>query len=98
MPITGEPQTIEVCIDCVTLLANGEVTDSLGEDITFEHAAKVERTWGTARLTLGSVDEEEREPWFSSLPCKGCGTALAGDRTYATAWVALAPEEVAGAQ
>jgi hypothetical protein len=81
---TEETTEIEVCVDCASLLANGEVFDSLGEDTTFEHAAKIEREWGTARLVLAGKEGEA--PWFADRSCEGCGTTLAGDRMKAVAF------------
>jgi len=87
--ITGTPTTLHVCVDCLMLLANGEVFDAHGDDITAQHAAKIDAIWGDTELTLGHVDAEEEsdaEPWFSWQPCDGCGSTLGGDREYATAW------------
>lgn len=81
---TEETTQIEVCTDCASLLAHAEVFDSLGEDITSDHANKVEAVWGNARLVLSGAEGEE--PWFADRSCDGCGTRLAGDRTHATAF------------
>lgn len=93
MTHTEEPLTIDVCVDCASMLSSAEVFDSGGEDITFGHGQKMGALWNSTRLTLGSVnnvDDEDGDggkPWFSTHPCKGCGSTLGGDRTYATAWL-----------
>lgn len=90
MTTTTYPITIEICTDCVSLLANGEVTDSDGEDITEAHAALVNDQWYLTEITLGNVNEDpddyDVETWFSVQPCDMCGSVLGGDRQYATAW------------
>lgn len=68
--------TLEICVDCLFYLANGEVTDGEGNDITAAHGAAIASVWGDA----------ERDPWFSWSSCDGCGSTLGGDREYATAW------------
>lgn len=96
------PRGLEICIDCVSLLANGEVFDSEGNNIATEHAAAIEREWPDTEITLGRMHTEEclrfsdccehtdgpePEPWFSWSPCEACGSTLGGDREYATAWI-----------
>jgi hypothetical protein len=81
-------------------LANGEVTDSEGNDITHDHALEIEREWPGFEITLGRLqredetDEEfqanteiESEGWFSWYHCQGCGSRLGGQRYFATTWV-----------
>jgi hypothetical protein len=72
---------IEICVDCLTYLANGEVFDANGEDIAVNHAAKITGVWGDNFPTLGGDDAG-----FSWQSCDGCGTRLGGDRF--TAYVA----------
>jgi hypothetical protein len=91
---TASATTLAVCADCVSYLANGEVEDGMGHFITAEHAARMHAVWGEdfdiSLGALGKQDEEDEdgfiEPWFSWQPCDGCGSALGGDREYATAW------------
>lgn len=83
--------TLEVCVDCLFLLANGEVTDENGNDITEAHAAKVSAIWGDTEITLGRIapegeNDDEDHSWFSWQSCDCCGSTLGGDREYATAW------------
>ena len=90
---TSETYTLDVCVDCVQLIANGEVIDAEGEDIAGEHAERMEQQWPDAHLTLGATDCEhcpdehgqDCEPWFAWSPCDGCGSTLGGNRSHATA-------------
>lgn len=92
---TSNTVDLSVCVDCLFLLANGEVQDGEGNDITQEHAHKVRMLWSDTEITLGSLEcrycpTEENgdcESWFSYLPCNCCGSSLGGDRSHATAWV-----------
>ncbi len=94
------PVRISICVDCLMLLANGEVFDSEGNDISDSHAREIEREWPGIEITLGRVQEwdesdedfeagqeYESEGWFSWYRCQGCGSRLGGQRYYATAWV-----------
>lgn len=72
---------IEVCEDCVFLLANGEVTDGLGNDITEQHAEKVSTIWGSRYILI--YDGEDS--FFGWTECDGCGDKLGGTRYNATA-------------
>ena len=49
------PTTLEVCVDCLMLLANGEVSDADGNDITDRHAAAMHAVWGDTEITLGRL-------------------------------------------
>lgn len=94
-------QSISICVDCLFLLANGEVIDAEGEDITLDHRCDVRRLWGDVEITLGSLqgsvecscadptwsDYPSCEPRFSWSSCEGCGSSLGGDRVHATAWL-----------
>jgi hypothetical protein len=68
------------------LLANGEVIDAEGTEITGAHSTAMARLWPTEEITLGSLDGED-ELGFSWQDCDGCGSSLGGDRYAATAWV-----------
>jgi hypothetical protein len=105
MTTTSKRETadLSVCVDCVSYLANGEVSDpDTGENIATAHAAKIAAIWGDAfDITLGSLpcehcgskaretgdDVQDCEPWFSWHDCDGCGSTLGGDREHATAWI-----------
>ena len=54
-----EPTTLEVCVDCLMLLANGEVSDGVGNDITAAHAAKMRALWCDAVITLGRITPQQ---------------------------------------
>lgn len=79
---------ISVCVDCVMLLANGELTDPDGVDVASEHDAKIAAQWGDADITLGgfSDETEDADGWFSWSPCQGCGSQLGGSRFSAVVW------------
>lgn len=96
MKITDE-HTLRVCVDCLTLLANGEEPPECEPG---EHVAKMAR-WDGYSITLGwtaeeyarhdidSEDEEADHLGFSWRSCDGCGSNLGGDRFAATAWKAV---------
>jgi hypothetical protein len=80
------PFRIEICIDCVALLANGEVVDEEGNDIVDELQDHIGELWGDTEITLG-WDENDPEPWFSWSSCDCCGSTLGGNRQYAAVWL-----------
>ena len=71
---------IEICVDCLMVLANGEAYDDKGEDITESVVAHIEDMWDGARLLLGGSDQG-----FSWRDCEACGSRLGGDRFSAYA-------------
>jgi len=71
---------ISVCMDCIMLLANGEVCDGNGDDIADTVAAQIQGIWEDVRLIPGGDDLG-----FSWQDCQGCGTRLGGDRFEAFA-------------
>ena len=75
-------ETLDGCVDCLMLVANDEVTDGDGNDITAEHAALVMAYLGLPRVLthLAPACEEDCEGWFSYSRCDVCGTSLGGDR------------------
>ena len=75
-----ENQTdIVICIDCLFYLANG-----VEDNATLQAAKNMANLWGNAYLTINCP--EECDGHFSSHPCDGCGSHLAGDRHPAVAW------------
>lgn len=74
------PGEIEICQDCLFLLANGEGPDDVAESLA--------KRWPIGTITLGSPDRpnEYELEFFSTSPCDGCGSTLGGDRYYATGW------------
>lgn len=73
---------IVVCGDCLLLIANGELTDSDGNDIAEAHAAKITALWGDEKGSWHLVPacDENCDGEFSSSQCDGCGSTLGGDR------------------
>lgn len=98
---TEQPVSLEICVDCLFLLANGTVSDDQDDAADTAHAARMDAIWGEGtEITLGHLAEacpdcglnDDRqecdcEPWFSWSQCDGCGSTLGGDREHATAWV-----------
>lgn len=73
------PDEIEICQDCLFILANGEGPDDVAEALA--------KRWPVGTITLGRItDPDDPEGFFSSSPCDGCGSTLGGDRYYATGW------------
>jgi hypothetical protein len=70
-----DPIELSVCVDCVQLLANGEIND--GTDAAERCADGQLRVWGPElkHMTLGG-----EELGFSHESCNGCGNVLGGDR------------------
>ena len=73
------PGDVEICTDCLFLIANGEGPDDVAE--------RLAANWPVGTITLGrSGDTDDSEPWFSWQECDGCGSTLGGDRHAATGW------------
>lgn len=69
---------LALCEDCTFLVANDEATP--------EHRAKVNALW-----PLGYIVLEDKAPEdFSTRPCGGCGSNLAGTRHAAVVFDAAA--------
>ena len=97
-----EPSRLEVCVDCLQILANGDLGGVEEVRTTEEVVADMARVWGDllGQITLGRTQEEdeteeeyeeatesESEGWFSWSVCECCGSSLGGQRFYATAWL-----------
>ena len=79
---------LAVCGDCLSLLANGTVSDDLDGAADEAHAARMDAQWPDVEITLGSVEPTDNDGLgFSWSACQGCGSTLGGDRYAATAWV-----------
>ena len=97
MLASKSPVRLDACTDCAMFIANGEVTDGEGNDITAEVYRRIAMVWGDAEITLGvrrgecdycpTESGEDCEPWFSCSPCECCGSSLGGNREHATMWV-----------
>lgn len=70
---------IEVCIDCLMLLANGEISEE-SDHSAEEHAALMDRGWPSDEWELAIACPEDCEGSFSWRDCQGCGSRLGGDR------------------
>ena len=70
---------LNVCDDCASLVANGEVTgQEAARDITDAHAAKMVAKWGDQlRHMVLAGDSESSE---SEYECDGCGSTAWGSR------------------
>jgi hypothetical protein len=89
-----EMYRVELCADCVMMVANGEPG---GDPEAFDMAAwsaGVEHNWPSGEgwsLGSGWTDSgDETDTWFSWQPCEGCGSTLGGDREYGHAGRELA--------
>lgn len=80
-------EKMEACVDCVLYVANGEVTDAHGNDITDVMADRIADHLGTefAMCTLVVEYSESGDAWFSWSPCEICGSELGGDRLHVSA-------------
>lgn len=84
---TLTPTPIDICTDCLFVLANGAE-----DDAQTAAAERLADRWPgespvtTPAVTLGRMDGAETEPSFSWQPCEGCGSRLGGDRHPATGW------------
>ncbi len=102
-----EPHRLEICVDCLQILANGDLGGAEEDRTTEEVVADMVEVWGDllGQITLGRTQEEdeteeeyenstqsEDEGWFSMSSCEGCGSGLGGDRFYATAWLPIDEE------
>lgn len=89
--------SLNACTDCIMLLANGQVMDGEGNDITAEIGRRIAMLWGDAEITLGALRGEcdycptdenaDCEPWFTYSGCECCGSSLGGNRQHVTVWV-----------
>ena len=95
-----EPSPIQVCQDCLMVLANGENEYSTPEDEVI-HAEGIGKRLEGYEVTLGWTDYPNGNPGcehggtadcfcdllgFSWQQCDGCGSKLGGDRYAATIW------------
>lgn len=98
----------DICVDCLSFLANGEVWGADGEDIAAAHSTRMDLALGDGvDLTLGHLaghcewcraayldggESSCDSGGFSWSRCDGCGSALGGDRYPATLWIPLETE------
>lgn len=74
-----------VCDDCVQIIANAATSEDTGSGSTDVAAEALAKNWPGVSLALASTDEDDHID-FSSTPCGGCDTTLAGGRTPAVAF------------
>lgn len=75
-PTDLEEYSGEMCVDCLFLLANGEVPEERPD-----LADEIDRNWPTADgWELSIACEENCEGGFSRSSCDACGSTLGGDR------------------
>ena len=76
---------IEVCSDCLMMMANGEIGD-VSEAETEAHAAAMDAAWPMSEGWHLSPDHRESDDdTFSWQSCEGCKSSLGGDRHAAVA-------------
>lgn len=72
---------VEICDDCLHLVANGEVMGPEGENLTDDIAARIDERWGELAPHLVPACENcDEECGFSWSDCDGCGSPLGGTR------------------
>ena len=106
--IETEPYSIEICTDCLTGLADGEVWNEAGENVWPGHSLRIEAKTDGLEITLGhhadncedcradieaGGDIGHDEGWFSMSQCDGCGSRLGGQRYPATIWIPTIEED-----
>lgn len=77
-----ETYDLDICVDCLVWLANGDLPEDrpeLPQDIEIRWPAR-------ERWHLVPAGGEDDEPHFSWSPCECCGSQLGGDRHKAAAW------------
>lgn len=85
-----ETYDIQVCSDCLMMIANGTTGDYDGAPDDAEHDAAMDALWPDADgWDITPNCSEDCEGGFSWSPCEGCGSPLGGDRHPAVAmrWV-----------
>jgi hypothetical protein len=69
---------LSVCEDCLSLIANGTISDDLDPTADEAHAARMDALWPGEDVE--TVCPEDCDGWFSWAPCDGCGSTLGGTR------------------
>lgn len=78
--MTTNTVDIDICVDCLQILANGVETDEHAQVATDMY-----KIWGDALITPNC--DEECEGHFSNKACEGCGSDLGGDRHKAVVFL-----------
>lgn len=71
---------LEACMDCVQLIANGEVPHDWTDAQIEEWESRIEERWKDSETHAVIGGEEDTEAYFSWRPCGYCGSSLGGDR------------------
>jgi len=72
---------IEVCVDCLCMLANGVESE---EQVETSKLIEARWPWPTWQLTINCP--EVCDGSFSWQPCEACGSNLGGDRHPVVVW------------
>lgn len=96
---TQDGYLIEICEDCVYVVAYGRLPDDRsGAESAAHRAAMADAQTGSVDITLGGCpehdpddDADQCEGWFSWGRCDGCGDTDGGNRESAVVWF---PREV----
>lgn len=83
---TYETHDIDICVDCLMMLANGTIGGDATPAMDDLHLSLMELQWPSADGWHVSLNcDENCEGGFSWSQCEGCGENLGGDRHPAVA-------------
>lgn len=94
--------SIDVCVDCLVVLAGDPADDPTGEAV--KAGERMTQIWGDKEITPGRLTDDCQHDLddtdddaihrdycealgFSYSSCEGCGSSLGGDRYAATVWL-----------
>lgn len=80
--------SLDACVVCTHLLANGEYTD--GTDAAEKAAAGIQQRWGADAIHLVNDCPPECEGWFATSACEVCRDELHGERHPAALMLPIA--------
>lgn len=78
-----ETYDLNVCTDCIVLIANATVPVDWAEEAVEDWLAEIERNWPGGEWVLAPGDGDTE---FTRTPCDTCRTGLAGSRHGAHAF------------
>ena len=70
-------ETVSVCVDCLGWLELGPADPHWEYSEGYSGPVLLEGCWA---VSVCDSEGEPLEPYYSSGPCGGCGSGLAGDR------------------